>query len=355
MSRVRVLIIDDSAVVRKILRDTLESDPRIEVVDTAMDPVFAIEKIKKLRPDVLTLDVEMPRMDGVSFLEKLMSAMPTPVVMVSSLVEKNAVVTLRALELGAFDYVLKPNDLNDLVQMKEVLADKVVAAAASGVKEKLVKIHRPVPPASAMPASAANWLAKSVDTTEKVIAVGSSTGGTVAIERLLAGFSANTPGIVIVQHMPPVFTKSFADRLNATFPLEVREAKDGDWIVRGTVLIAPGDRHMRVESSGARYLVRLSDEPHVNRHRPSVEVLFQSVAKAVGRNALGIMLTGMGDDGAKAMREMKDAGSYNFAQDEASCVVFGMPKKAIENGAVDEILPVESIAPALLRQLHGKS
>jgi two-component system chemotaxis response regulator CheB len=350
MAKTRVLIIDDSALIRSLLTEIIGKQPDLEVIGTAPDPLVAREMIRALDPDVLTLDVEMPRMDGLDFLEKLMRLRPTPVVMVSTLTERGAEVTMRALELGAIDFVAKPK-LGIASGMKELaveICDKIRVAAQA-------KLHRHV---SARPAvSAAVSADKAAPerfsrmSTEKLIAIGASTGGTEAIREVLVRLPPDCPGVLITQHMPAGFTRSFATRMNALSRIAVSEASDGERVLPGHAYIAPGDRHMRLAKSGSNYIIALDDTEPVNRHRPSVEVLFRSVATVAGRNALGVMLTGMGRDGATAMLEMRNAGSFNIAQDEATCVVFGMPREAIAAGAIDEILPITEIADRLLKEL----
>jgi len=353
MAKTRVLIIDDSALIRSLLTEIIGKQPDLEVIGTAPDPLVAREMIRAMNPDVLTLDVEMPRMDGLDFLEKLMRLRPTPVVMVSTLTERGAEVTMRALELGAIDFVAKPK-LGISSGMKELAAeicDKIRVAAQA-------KLHRHVtartvaataaPPATADKVAPARYSRMS---TEKIIAIGASTGGTEAIREVLVRLPPDCPGVLITQHMPAGFTRSFASRMNSLSRIAVSEASDGERVLPGHAYIAPGDRHMRLAKSGSNYIIALDDTEPVNRHRPSVDVLFRSVAAVAGRNALGVMLTGMGRDGATAMLEMRNAGSFNIAQDEASCVVFGMPREAIAAGAVDEILPVTAIAERLLQEL----
>lgn len=346
--RVRVLIVDDSAVMRQLLTAILSRAPDIEVVGTARDAFTARDRILGLRPDVLTLDVEMPGMDGLTFLEKLMRAAPMPVVMVSSLTERGAVTTLRALELGAVDFVAKPK--LDVRAGTLTLADELVEKVRAAARARLRPLRpRPAPavPARAEPPPAEP--AALPRSTWSVIAMGASTGGTEALREVLSSLPADSPGVVVVQHMPEGFTRSFAERLDGLCRVRVREARDGDRILPGHVLIAPGNRHLRVYRSGAVYGVRLSDDPPVNRHRPSVDVLFQSCARALGANAVGVILTGMGGDGARGLLAMRAAGARTIAQDEATCVVFGMPREAIAAGAVEEILPLDQIASRALR------
>jgi len=349
MSKIRVLTVDDSALMRQVLATLLAKDPDIEVVGAAPDPFIAREKIKALNPDVLTLDVEMPKMDGITFLEKLMRGHPMPVVMVSSLTEAGCQTTMRALELGAVDFITKPKlDLREgMEEVAQDLISKVKAAAMARVRPLRVK-----PISSSEPATsrfANNALRTSmIKTTDTIIAIGSSTGGTEAVKDLLEVLPPNTPPILITQHMPERFTKTWADRLNGLCRISVKEAEDGDSVLTGHALVAPGGYHMTLERSGARYTVRINQDPPVNRHRPSVDVMFASVARYAGANALGVILTGMGGDGAKELLTMKRAGAFTIAQDEATCVVFGMPKEAIKAGAVDKVLPLGDIAGAIL-------
>jgi two-component system chemotaxis response regulator CheB len=352
--KIRVLIIDDSAVVRESLRNILESDPEIEVMDTAIDPIHAAEKIKKEVPDVITLDVEMPRMDGITFLQKIMSQHPIPVVMCSSLTEEGCETTLKALEYGAVDIILKPKmGVKAFLEESRIrIIDSVKAAAQARVK-KITR--RTLRPSAKLTADAVLKVqpgrAAMIRTTEKIVVVGASTGGTEALMEFLEAMPIDCPAIAIVQHMPENFTRSFAERLNNICNIEVKEASDGDTMVRGRALIAPGNIHLMVQRSGARYFVRVKNGPLVCRHRPSVDVLFRSAAEFVGANAIGVIMTGMGDDGARGMLEMKQAGAYNLAQDEKSCVVFGMPNEAIKRGAVDKIVPLNSIAAEVLKNI----
>ena len=350
MAKIRVLIIDDSALIRSLLTEIIGSQHDLEVIGAAPDPLVAREMIRALNPDVLTLDVEMPRMDGLDFLEKLMRLRPTPVVMVSTLTERGADVTIRALELGAIDFVAKPKlgIASGMQQLGAEICDKIRVAAKA-------KLHRHV---TSRPASTeAQAPEKSAPahfsrmSTEKLIAIGSSTGGTEAIREVLTRLPADSPGVLITQHMPPGFTRSFAARMNSLCRITVSEASDGERVLPGHAYIAPGDHHLRLAKSGSNYIIALDGGEPVNRHKPSVEVMFQSVARVAGRNALGVMLTGMGRDGATAMLEMRNAGSFNIAQDEASCVVFGMPREAIAVGAVNEVLPVTEIAGRLVQEL----
>ncbi|MBI3637579.1 MAG: chemotaxis response regulator protein-glutamate methylesterase [Candidatus Rokubacteria bacterium] len=338
--RIRVLVIDDSALMRQVLTQMLGADPALEVVGTAPDPLVASEKIKALAPDVLTLDVEMPRMDGLAFLERLMRAQPMPVLMVSSLTEAGCDVTLRALELGAVDFVTKPR-LDIRGRMSEIAAeiiDKIKTAATARV--------RPGPPSPpARPAAPAPPMFR---TTQAVVMVGASTGGTEALREFLTALPADAPGIVIVQHMPERFTRAFAERLDRLCEVRVKEAEDGDRVLAGHAYIAPGNFHLRVVRDGAQVRARVTSEEPVNRHRPSVDVLFQSAAAALGPNALGVIMTGMGHDGARGLLAMRQAGAHTVAQDEDSCVVFGMPREAIALGAAERVVPLARIADAVL-------
>jgi two-component system chemotaxis response regulator CheB len=344
MAKIRVLTVDDSALMRQVLATLLSKDPGIEVIGSAPDPFIAREKIKALNPDVITLDVEMPKMDGLTFLDKLMRGHPMPVVMVSSLTEVGCQTTLRALELGAVDFITKPKiDLRE--GMEEVAQDliaKVKAAAQAKVRGK--GGDRGVGGKGV-----ASLLTSSmIKTTDTIIAIGSSTGGTEAVKDVLIALPPNTPPILITQHMPEHFTKTWADRMNSLCRISVKEAEDGDSVLPGHALVAPGSYHMTLVRSGARYSVRINQDPPVNRHRPSVDVTFDSVAQYAGANTIGVILTGMGGDGAKGMLAMKQAGAFTIAQDEASCVVFGMPKEAIKLGGVDKVLPLEEIPAAIV-------
>ncbi len=337
--KIRVLIIDDSALMRQLIREILESDPSIEVVGTAGDPYVAREKILALNPDVLTLDVEMPKMDGITFLEKLMAGRPMPVVMLSSLTEAGCSTTLRALELGAVDFVSKPKiDMaTGIMSLSDEIIEKVKSAAGAKVKPNTVitstvSKHKP-----------ANTAAM-IKTTHKVIAIGGSTGGTEALCNVLSSFPPDAPGVVAVLHMPEGFTKSYAQRLDRTCQIRVKEAEDGDRILPGHAILAAGNFHMTVVRSGASYQVRVLAGAPVQRHRPSVDVLFNSCAENLGANAVGVILTGMGADGADGLLAMKNAGAKTIAQDEQSCVVFGMPKEAINRNAANHVLPLDRIA-----------
>jgi two-component system chemotaxis response regulator CheB len=345
-NRSKVLIIDDSALMRQLLTQILGSDPELEVVGTAGDPFVAREKIKALNPDVLTLDIEMPRMDGLTFLEKLMRGHPMPVIMISSLTDRGADTTLRALSLGAIDYVSKPKvDVsNGTIEQAEEIVAKVKAAARARVRIARTSAAVPVP---------LTGRTYQFSATHKIVAIGASTGGTEALKELLSPLPADFPGVVIVQHMPETFTRQFAARLDSLCKIRVKEAQDGDRILPGHALLAPGGHHMAVMRKGMEYAVHIYRGERVNLHMPSVDVLFSSCAHNMGKNALGVLLTGMGADGAKGMLEMKQAGAFNIAQDESTSVVFGMPREAIKLDAVDKVLPLGYIPDALLQRLAG--
>jgi len=355
MTKIKALIVDDSALIRKMLTEILSNDPGIEVVGVASDPFAARDKIKQLKPDVITLDVEMPKMDGITFLTNLMRLHPLPVVMISSLTEAGADITLQALEIGAVDFVAKPkvDVAHGLEEYSEVIIEKVKTASRARVRAKTNLVTEANPPerntADAVIKKSPNK--KHLKTTDKIIAIGASTGGTEAIKDVLTGFPADAPGIVITQHIPEQFSRPFADRMNRCCAMEVFEAEDGQQILPGCAYIAPGSHHLFVERSGARYICRLSDGPPVNRHRPSVDVLFRSVAQNAGSNAIGLILTGMGNDGAQGLKEMQEAGAQTIAQDEASSVVWGMPGEAVKLGAADTILSLEKIAGKILALL----
>lgn len=353
--KIRVVVVDDSALVRSLLAEIINRQRDMECVGTANDPLVAREMIRELNPDVITLDVEMPRMDGIDFLGRLMRLRPMPVVMISTLTERGAEVTMKALELGAVDFVAKPrvglaSGINELASL---IVDKIRVAAVAQVRRSAPREVAASASSGgvAHPAPAAALLGRL--STEKLICIGASTGGTEAIREVLVQMPADSPAIVITQHMPPGFTTSFAARLNGLCQITVKEAVNGERILPGHAYIAPGGTQFHVARSGANYVAVVDDGAPVNRHKPSVEVLFKSAAAVVGRNAFGIMLTGMGNDGAAAMKEMKDAGSYNYVQDEASCIVFGMPREAIAHGAADEVLPLNQIASALITRLRG--
>lgn len=338
---IRVLVVDDSSVVRNILSRELNNDPEIEVVATATDPYVARDKIVQFKPDVLTLDIEMPRMDGLTFLKKLMRYHPMPVVVVSSLTQAGGELAMEALAHGAVEVMAKPGTAYTVGDLAVELIHRIKAAARVRFDRlPLPPVRKPIEPIS--PGALSR-------TTNKIIAIGTSTGGTEALRSVIPSLPATAPGIMIVQHMPEHFTKSFADSLNRESTLSVVEATDGESVVPGKVLIAPGNKHMLLRRSGARYLAEVKDGPRVNRHRPSVEVLFKSVARYAGANAIGVIMTGMGDDGARGLLEMKNAGARTIAQDEASCVVFGMPKVAIELGAADHIVSLHEISQKIMQ------
>lgn len=343
MHKIRVLIVDDSAIVRKIFSEELSKYADIEVVGTAPDPFVARDKILSLNPDVITLDIEMPRMDGLTFLRKLMKYHPVRAVIVSSLTTKGGKLTLEALEIGAVDVIAKPGASYTVGDMSIQLADKIRAASRVSIAKKDSDIiseikHEP--------------LKALTQTTNKVIAIGASTGGTEALKVLLTQMPANSPGMLVVQHMPAKFTTAFAERLNGICEVTVKEAQDNDSVSNGTVLIAPGNYHMLLRRSGARYYVEVKTGPMVHHQRPAADILFKSTAKYAGANAIGVILTGMGADGAAGLLEMKNMGAGTIAQDEKTCVVFGMPKEAIKLGAVDKILPIHQIAPELIRMVQ---
>ena len=350
--KVRVLIVDDSATIRQAMKEILESDPRIEVMAVAPDPYVAVERIRSEVPDVITLDVEMPRMDGLTFLDRIMSQHPIPVVICSSLTVKGSDVALAALERGAVEIITKPKlGTREFLEEYRLRICDIVCSAAQARNIRLGPSQRsfvaPKLTADAMlekPNSNAM-----IQTTEKVVAVGASTGGTEALRKFLQAMPLDAPGIVIVQHMPESFTTRFAERLDTICGITVKEAADNDSVIRGQALIAPGNKHLLLKRSGARYFVEVREGPLVSRHHPSVDVLFRSAARYGGRNVVGVIMTGMGDDGSRGMLEMKQAGAFNIAQDEASCVVFGMPAEAIKLGAVDRVLPLDSIASEVVR------
>lgn len=345
--KIRVLIVDDSALMRQVITTILQRDRQIEVVGVASDPYIAREKIKALNPDVLTLDVEMPKMDGLSFLDKLMRGHPMPVVMLSSLTQTGCETTLRALELGAVDFIAKPTvDLREhMGDIAEEIIAKVRAASLARVLPRQTRESNGMNGAALLGKPAAKAMIK---TTDRIVAVGASTGGTEALKEFLQQMPAHAPGIVIVQHMPEKFTKSFADRCNQICQIRVKEAQDGDRVLGGHAFIAPGNYHMALRRNGAQYFVNVYAGPPVNRHRPSVDVLFESTAECAGRNAVGVIMTGMGADGARGLLQMKQAGASTIAQDEATCVVFGMPKEAIALGAAEYVKPLPLIAHTAL-------
>jgi two-component system chemotaxis response regulator CheB len=345
--KIRVMIVDDSAVVRQVLASSLERDAEIEVMGTASDPLFALEKMQRDWPDVITLDVEMPRMDGITFLKKLMAERPTPVVICSTLTGKGTETSMQALAAGAVCIVTKPTvGLKQYLQdASEDLVHAVKAAAKANVRKLAPLQNAPKLNADAILPAPSSAMAQTTDT---VVAIGTSTGGTQALEAVLTRLPRVTPGIVIVQHMPEKFTEAFANRLDGLCQIEVREAKNGDRVMPGRALIAPGGRHMLLKRSGAQYHVDIIDGPLVSRHRPSVDVLFRSVAQGAGKNALGIIMTGMGDDGARGLKEMREAGAKTIGQDESSCVVYGMPREAMKMGGVMRELPLDEISGAIL-------
>lgn len=349
--KISVLIVDDSAVVRRTLKDLLESDPALFVLGTAADPYVAANIMKETIPQVITLDIEMPRMDGLTFLQKIMTQHPLPVIICSSVAERGSENALRAMEYGAVDIIEKPKigTQQFLQESKIRICDAVKAAARAKMQpcRGAVRVERKLS-ADAILEKASRT--RAIETTEKIVAVGASTGGTEALRVFLEGLPGDSPGIVIVQHMPENFTRAFANRLNQTCAMEVKEATQGDSVLRGRALIAPGNRHLLLKRSGARYYVEIKEGPLVSRHRPSVDVLFRSVARYAGANAVGVIMTGMGDDGAKGMQEMKEAGASTIAQDEATSVVFGMPQEAIKLNCVDVIAPLEAIAGEVLRR-----
>ncbi|WP_062382189.1 protein-glutamate methylesterase/protein-glutamine glutaminase [Pseudomonas abietaniphila] len=352
MNRIKVMVVDDSAVVRQVMQGILEAEPDMQVLGAASDPLFALDKMAKNWPDVIVLDIEMPRMDGLTFLRKLMSERPTAVVICSSLTEKGTETALQAMAAGAADVITKPRaGLKEFLQQS---AAELVHAVRGAAKANLRALQaRPRPPAAVPTRCSADVILPAsgqamAQTTERVVAIGTSTGGTQALEQVLVRLPRVCPGLVIVQHMPEKFTASFAERLNSLCAIEVREARNNDRLLPGLALIAPGGKHMVLKRSGAFYHVQVLDGPHVNRHRPSVDVLFRSVARFAGRNATGIIMTGMGDDGARGLKEMFDAGAETFAQDEASCVVFGMPREALKLGGVGQVVTLDDIALRVL-------
>lgn len=344
-SKIKVLIVDDSAIVRKILSEELSKEPDIEVVGTAPDPFVARDKIVYLQPDVITLDIEMPRMDGLTFLKKIMQHHPLPVIVVSSLTTQGSKTALEALESGAVEVLAKPGGSYSVGEMSAHLIEKIRGASKANLKQlRMAPRSQPAPLETVR--SALN------ETTQKVIAIGASTGGTEALKEVLIHMPLNIPGILIVQHMPAHFTAAFAERLNQLCQIEVREAREGESVLNGQALIAPGNFHMILRRSGAKYLVSVQNGPFVHHQRPAVDVLFHSVAQQAGSNAIGVILTGMGADGAAGLLKMKEAGAKNIAQDEASCVVFGMPKEAIRLGGVDRVVPLDRIPQEMIRLVN---
>ena len=343
---IKVLIVDDSAVVRQTLEKELSRDPDIEIVGTAPDPYIARDKIIQLKPDLITLDIEMPRMDGLSFLKKLMHFHPLPIVVVSSLAKNGSAIALEAIDNGAVDVMCKPGSAYSIGEMSIILAEKIKSAARANIS--LITARLKTKGTATPGITALDRIKPLIATTHKIIVIGASTGGVQAIETVIKKFPMNAPGTVIVQHMPPGFTKSFSDRLNNLCDVTVREAVDGDSVIPGTVLIAPGGTHTMLRRNGAKYYVEVKDGPLVNRHKPSVDVLFQSAAQCAGANVVSVILTGMGDDGAKGLMKLKEAGATTAAQDEATSVVYGMPRVAFETGAAASVLPIESIAEFLV-------
>ncbi|AMN47959.1 two-component system, chemotaxis family, response regulator CheB [Steroidobacter denitrificans] len=364
MNPIRVLLVDDSAVVRQVLTEQLARDPAITVIAAVADPLFAMARMQKEWPDVIILDIEMPRMDGLTFLRKIMDERPTPVVICSTLTEKGATTTLEALAAGAVSIVTKPK-LGLKRFMEEASADLATAVKAAA-QANLRRLRIGAPPGDAVRRDSTPAMKLSADavlapggscalqqTTERIVAIGASTGGTQALEHVLTALPSGCPGVAVVQHMPEKFTRAFAERLNRLCRIEVREARHGERLLPGYALIAPGGKHMMLKRSGAYYCVDVIDGPVVNRHRPSVDVLFRSAAKYAGANALGIIMTGMGDDGARGLREMRDAGASTIAQDEATCVVFGMPKEAVRLGGAQRVLPLSGLPRAILEWAAG--
>ncbi len=351
MKKIKVLIIDDSALIRKLLSEIINSQRDMEAIGAAADPLVAREMIREMNPDVLTLDVEMPRMDGLDFLEKLMRLRPMPVVMVSTLTEKGSDITFRALELGAVDFIAKPKiDIaSGLKEYGDEIANKIRIAKSARIKQHVALTETKSATADAVLPSISNRVAS----TEKLIIVGASTGGTEAIKDFLVKLPPDCPGVLITQHMPEAFTKSFAERLNKLSKITVVESQGGERILPGHAFLAPGHSHLMLKRSGANYMTELNQGDLVSRHRPSVDVLFRSAANSAGKNAIGVILTGMGKDGAAGMLEMHKSGAYNLAQDEASCVVFGMPKEAIAVGAVDEVVPLKDMTQRVLLKLSS--
>ncbi len=348
VNKIKVLVVDDSALMRSMIKDILEADPSLQVVGTACDAYDARDKIKTLKPDVLTLDVEMPKMDGIQFLRNLMKLHPMPVVMISTLTTQGANTTLDALSIGAIDFISKPgsDSIHSLDDYSEDIIRKVKIASKANINSLAMPSHKAVTTSNTPPQS------KTLFSTQgKMVAIGSSTGGTEALKEVLSRLPANMPSVVITQHIPEAFSKSFSQRMDTICAMTVCEAEDGQEILSGHVYIAPGNRHLKVRKQGARLYCELDDGPSVNRHKPSVEVMLNSVITNIGRNAIGVMLTGMGDDGADAMKKLRDAGAYTYAQDEATSVVWGMPGQAVKRGAIDEVVPLEEISEKILSRL----
>lgn len=352
MSRIKVLVVDDSAVVRQVVTNLLNADPDIEVIAAAADPILAIAKMNVQWPDVVVLDIEMPRMDGITFLKKIMAEHPTPVVICSTLAEAGTQTAMAALAAGAVTIITKPKI--GLKQFLEDDSEDIISAVKAAAKANMKSVRATVKnTADVIMPAADNKHSAMIQTTERVVALGTSTGGTQALEVVLTALPRVTPGIVIVQHMPEKFTAAFAERLNSLCQIEVREAQNNDRVINSRALIAPGGKHMLLRRTGAQYYVEVMDGPLVNRHRPSVDVLFRSVAKCAGANALGVIMTGMGDDGAAGLAEMRNAGARTVAQDEASCVVYGMPKEAVKRGGVEKTVPLTAIAREIMQQMSG--
>ena len=350
MSRIKVLVVDDSAVVRQVVASQLAQDPDIEIMAAVADPILAIARMKLQWPDVIVLDIEMPRMDGITFLKKIMAERPTPVVICSTLTEKGTETAMAALSAGAVSIITKPK--MGLKQFLNDVSDDLISAVKAAARANVRRLQvAPKLTADAVLPAADPRSSALLRTTERVVALGTSTGGTQALEVVLTALPRVSPGIVIVQHMPEHFTAAFADRLNGLCQIEVREARHNDRVMAGRALIAPGGKHMLLRRNGAQYHVEVVDGPLVNRHRPSVDVLFRSVAKCAGANALGVIMTGMGDDGAAGLLEMRKAGAQTVGQDEASCVVYGMPKEAVKRGAVAKVVPLDGIAREIQAQL----
>jgi len=351
MSRIKVLVVDDSAVVRQVVTGLLSADPDIEVIAAVADPILAIARMKVQWPDVIVLDIEMPRMDGITFLKKVMAEKPTPVVICSTLVEAGAQTSMAALAAGAVAIIAKPKV--GLKQFLEDASEDVVGAVKAAAHANVKVLHATVKNTADVIMPAADKHSAMIVTTERVVALGTSTGGTQALEVVLTSLPRVTPGIVIVQHMPEKFTAAFAERLNGLCQIEVKEAQNNDRVINSRALIAPGGKHMLLRRTGAQYYVEVMDGPLVNRHRPSVDVLFRSVAKCAGANALGVIMTGMGDDGAAGLLEMRNAGARTVGQDEATCVVYGMPKEAVKRGGVEKTVPLTAIGREIMQQLSG--
>lgn len=352
LKKIKVLIVDDSAVVRQTLNEILSSDNQIEIIGTAADPLIAARKISEIVPDVITLDIEMPNMDGLTFLQKIMQQHPIPVVICSSLTGNNSETAIKALEYGAIEIITKPKigTKQFLEESRIRICDVVKAASLVNVKRRVIRSNYIQPKLSADVILTKPNTKAMIQTTEKVVVVGASTGGTEALKVFLESFPLDCPGIVIVQHMPEVFTTAFAKRLDQSCRISVKEAVDGDTVIRGRAIIAPGNKHLLLKRSGAKYYVEVKDGPLVSRHRPSVDVLFRSAARYAGKNTIGVIMTGMGDDGAKGMLELKEAGAHTIAQDEKSCIVFGMPNEAIKLGAVKKIVSLNLIASSVIEE-----